>query len=194
MYWRCHGLPEISFALPPKRNGPSSRVPTCQLAGLLYEIQNLFWLWRLQGPINLDVFFIDGPQQTLDILREQHVGYLRACMWIYMCAHTCTYRSIKSTCLYMSTYMHTYVSKFVMIWQYTSMIKKFRLYVHVGQVYACNKFGNLFDHVLLCCIIKSILFRHRVAPNVGPNQTPKIRGKFPSTLWMITCLTSPLKS
>ena len=73
-------------------------------------------------------------------------------------------------------------------------MKKFWLYVHVGQVYACSKCGNLFDNALLFCIIKNILLRHGVDPNVGPNLTHKIKDKFPKTLWMITCLTSSLRS
>ena len=110
MYWRCHGLPEISFTLPPKRNGPSSRVQTCQLAGLLYEIQNLFWLWRLQGPINLDVFFYRWASTDPWHLKGTTCG-ISACMHVnlYVCAHM--YIQIYKINMPIHEHIHAYVRK-----------------------------------------------------------------------------------
>ena len=110
MCWGCHDLPEVLLVLPPKHNGPSSRVPTCQLVGLVYQIKNLLWFRCLQGPANLDAILLMGLNRPLTFWGSNMWNiYVLACGFI--CVRTHVYTHLKSTCLYMSTYIHTYICK-----------------------------------------------------------------------------------
>ena len=87
VYWGCHGLPV-----------------------LVYQIQNLRWLWCLQGPTNLDAFLLMGLNKPLTSWGSNMWDiYALACGFICVRAHV--YTHTYNINIPIREYMHTYIRK-----------------------------------------------------------------------------------